>query len=229
MSDQSRYALYFVPPEESPLWRFGTSIIGYDSVSGRETPVPEELAKVIAPDLMNEPQRYGFHATLRAPFELAKGVVIADLLKAITALAQQCAPIDAGELHADLMGGFVALTCRTDPSELTALAQRCVEHVEPFRAPLSQTDRERRLSAPLTPRQIDLLNRYGYPYVLEQFKFHMTLTGRLPEDAKTSVLDIIRNMYAPVADHLRIVEVTLLEQPWRDARFRVVQRFPLGH
>jgi hypothetical protein len=59
-----------------------------------------------------------------------------------------------------------------------------VEAFEPFREPLGESERARRLKAPLTPRQIELVDQYGYPYVLEQFLFHMTLTDRLAEELR---------------------------------------------
>ena len=70
-----RYAIYFTPPEASALAAFGASAIGYCAASGRDVALPDspfhDRADAMA--LTEEPRRYGFHGTLKAPFELAVG------------------------------------------------------------------------------------------------------------------------------------------------------------
>lgn len=51
-----------------------------------------------------------------------------------------------------------------------------------FRAPLSLDERDRRLAAGLSGRQIGNLDKWGYPYVLEDFRFHMSLTGKVRDE-----------------------------------------------
>lgn len=125
-------------------------------------------------------RRYGFHATLKAPMEL-RGERTA-FEAALIDFAQRHAPVPAGRLAPVLLDGFLALACDQQPDELTAFARTVVEAFEPWRAPLTAAERARRLSAPLTPRQVALIDTYGYPFVLEQFQFHMTLTDRLPRE-----------------------------------------------
>ena len=228
-SVSARYAVYFVPDSDSALWQVGTDLIGYDSIDGRFLSAPPQaLARLIPPELWTEPRRYGFHATLRAPFELTEGYSRDDLLAAVARCARRLMPVEAGPIRPELMGGFVALTFETMAPELISLAVACVVHVEHLRAPLSPADRARRLAASLTPRQVELLDRWGYPYVHEQFKFHMTLTGKLSESARRPVLDAIGKLYAPVASPLRIGSISVLEQSRRSASFRVIERFALG-
>ena len=59
------------------------------------------------------------------------------------------------------------------------LAARVVQGLEAFRAPLTPEDIARRRPETLTPRQRELLTAYGYPYVMEEFQFHLTLSDRL--------------------------------------------------
>jgi len=73
-------------------------------------------------------------------------------------------------------------------AELGRLAASCVKHFDNFRAPLTGADRSRRLAAHLTTRQIEHVERWGYPYVFEDFRFHMTLTGVLSADCQEAML-----------------------------------------
>ena len=61
-----------------------------------------------------------------------------------------------------------------------------------YRAPLSAADRERRIKAKLSPRQIELMDQWGYPYVLDEYRFHMTLTGALLDNMR----DRFRNAWS---------------------------------
>ena len=75
MSEFPRYAIYYVPDADSALSRFGAEILGYDPFTGNDVLVPGDLI-MQAPDwpaLIKDPRKYGFHATLKAPFPLAPG------------------------------------------------------------------------------------------------------------------------------------------------------------
>ena len=178
-----RFAIYYAPAATDPLWRTAVEWLGRDALSGEvhDGPVadlkPAELGAVSA-----SPRRYGFHATIRAPMALADGKSRGELEAALERFAAATAPVAVGKLKLDLLDGFLALVPAGQPTELTAFAAEVVRHFEPFRAPLSSDDRARRTKGGhLTDRQIDLLDQYGYPYVLEQFQMHLTLTDRLPE------------------------------------------------
>ena len=125
-------------------------------------------------------RRYGMHATIKAPMALAAGMDADSLAAALTAFGRRHRPVDMGRLVPRLIDGFLALVPAQQSQALTDFAATVVADFEPFRAPLSAEDRTRRLRSPLTSRQIELLDAYGYPYVLEEFRFHMTLTDRLP-------------------------------------------------
>ena len=66
-----------------------------------------------------------------------------------------------------------------------ALAAACVTGLDDLRAPLSEADLMRRRIEHLDAREVELLQAYGYPYVLERFRFHFTLSGPLnPQSAQ---------------------------------------------
>jgi putative phosphonate metabolism protein len=224
-----RYAVYFVPSPESALYRFGSGVIGYDCFAGRALPPPPDVH--IGPAeweaLTRGPRTYGFHATLKAPFRLAAGHDEAALVRAFDAFAaaRQAAP--SVDPRVDLVGDFVAIVEREPCPALRQLADACVAAFDPFRAPLSAQDLARR-KAGLSAAQAVHLERWGYPYVFDQFRFHMTLTGRIGPDRRAGVLAIMREAFGrdPANRRFAIDSLALLVQEQRDAPFHMVRFAP---
>jgi hypothetical protein len=107
---------------------------------------------------------------------------------------------------------------------LDRLASSCVKHFDGFRAPLTSADRSRRLAADLTRRQIEHVERWGYPYVFGDFRFHMTLTGTLSADCQESMLAYLQRSLA--CHHgdgpISVDRLAVLRQDHRRARFVVL-------
>ena len=227
-----RYALYYAPSVESPLWRFGSAVLGYDAVSGANVPalVPDGCDPAHWPALTQEPRRYGFHATLKAPFELGPGRSEAQLRAFAHNYAASVEPVQLQGLTVAGLGRFVALVPAAESEALQRFAFSLVQGFEPFRAPLSEADMARRLKSPLTPAQRAYLEAYGYPYVGDAFRFHMTLTGSLPPDRVQPVCEALANAYAkqvaegPVA----IDRIALFKQETRESRFRLLESITLS-
>jgi len=231
MTAQPRFALYFTPPPQSPLARFGAEVIGYDCDAG--APVTRrKLDGIAEPDAAAataQPARYGFHGTLVAPFELAPGRSATELEDALAAFARDHAPVSLGHLKVAAIGSFTALVPAGPQDAVRTLAGDCVTAFNNFRAPLSPRDRERRLASRLSPRQIELLERWGYPYVFSEFRFHMTLTGRLPPHEQARWQAALAPAFAPLAPApVEIDAVSLVRQDDRGAAFRVVTRRTLA-
>ena len=225
-----RYAVYFAPSQEDPLARFGAAILGYDAETGWDMAQPE-LADVDPADWRqwtDEPRRYGFHATLKAPFRFQPERTEAELFAALEAFALRRSAFGFA-LRLARISGFVALV-PAEPSEaLVRLEREIVEEFDVFRAPLTDKDIARRLALPLTGRQRGSLDRFGYPYVFEDFRFHMTLSGRLNDEKAARVVPALqaqldRMAPRPRAD-LRSLAIFRQDQP--DGRFRIVFRAPL--
>ncbi|MFC3118579.1 DUF1045 domain-containing protein [Jhaorihella thermophila] len=161
---------------------FATRWLGWDCTTGRTT-VPPALDGLPRPwdEITNTPRHYGLHATIKPPFRLAEGVTLADLLTACAAFCATTRPVRLDGLKLTTLGRFLALRPVGDETALNALAARCVRDLEPFRAPLTAEERARR-AAGLRPDLIRTLDRWGYPHVMEAFRFHITLTG--PPEAK---------------------------------------------
>ncbi len=177
----TRYALYFAPTAGSAWWRAGCSWLGRDAESGcAATPptiagVPERLQR----QMTLNARRYGFHATLKAPFQLAEGFDESHLLTMAAAFArhQSSLPLDGPTVRP--LGDFLALQPEHAMHDISALAMRCVSYFDLLRAAPATAELARRRGANLSTRQEALLQRWGYPFTEEEFRFHMTLTDRL--------------------------------------------------
>jgi putative phosphonate metabolism protein len=229
-STSGRYAVYFVPDPVSPLARFGAAWLGYDVATGAHAVqstraiAPERLAAITA-----EPRRYGFHATLKPPFALAEGVAADTLDRAVAILAAENAAVMAGKLRLACISGFWALMLSEPCPALDRLAERCVVKLDRFRAPPSVAELTRRRQAGLSAAQNALLERWGYPYVMAEFRFHMTLTERLDRDEGAGVGRALALLVEPLCQTpLAIDAISLFHQTRRDAPFRLMRRYALS-
>jgi len=176
--------------------------------------------------LTEKPAHYGFHATLKAPFELRDGSSEEQLIQCATNFALNESAIVLKTLAPRQLSHFLALTLETQTQTLSAFAQRCVEVFDAFRQPLSEADRQRRLQQSLSERQIELLDHYGYPYVAEQFRFHMTLSGKLSREDSDYVDWVSGNYHRIVVDPPLLDRIALFTQTDRQSPFVHLLDFP---
>lgn len=199
----ARYAIYFAPARDSLLWQHAE----------------EWLAQPDLEPLTVSARRYGFHATIKAPMTLA--LDLAELDAALSEFVLEEAPVALSGLAPRLIDGFLALTTEPQPAALTDFAAAAVDAFEPFRAPLTEGELARRLKAPLSERQIELVHQFGYPYVLEQFLFHMTLTDRLPPDMQAPMVERATAWLADVlAKPIRLDRLAVFAEPEPGAAFQ---------
>lgn len=227
---QIRYALYFVPPPDSALAALGRAWLAYDTETGQA--VTPTLHDGIDPgflaEITSEPRRYGFHATLKPPFLLAEGVSEAELVAAVERLAAVTRPAHGPPLMVSAVGGFLALLPTGPADELALLAAACVRGLDRFRRPPAAEELARRRAVRLSQRQELLLARWGYPYVLEEFRFHLTLTRRLAPDERAIVEPTLTALAADAGKPpLEIADIALCRAV-AGGGFSVRARFPLG-
>jgi hypothetical protein len=94
------------------------------------------------------------------------------------------------------LGSFMALVHGIPPEALLALAAACVKALDDLRAPLLDTELAHRSATPLDARETELLACYGYPYVMERFRLHMTLTGHIEPAMAQRVSDAVAPLVA---------------------------------
>jgi putative phosphonate metabolism protein len=227
-----RYAIYYAPERDTRLWQFGTSVLGGDPET--RAALPQLVPDGFPPDdwqiLTASARRYAFHATLKAPFALAAGKSEAELFAAFEDFAQKQTPFSAPSLVPVLYGDYVTLQQSAPDARLAAIANACVEEFDHFRAPLSEKDRARRNPAGLSPRERDYLERFGYPYVFEEFAFHMTLAGPLPEARGPEVLTALSSAYdkAVSGEAFSVRSVSIFVEPGPGEAFHLALRAPFG-
>jgi putative phosphonate metabolism protein len=230
MSDYPRYAIYYAPALGSDLDRFGAQLLGYDAFAAADLPFPDDVTRA-APDwrdLTADPRKYGFHATLKAPFSLAEGKTEAELFAACSTFAATPRTIPVFAPVVGSISGFIAVIPAEPPQHLIRLAADCVTAFDSFRAPLTEDDRARRNPSQLTPTQRGHLDRWGYPYVMDDFRFHMTLTGRLGGERRERVLAMLRERFAALdLATLAIDRIVVFRQDDAASRFRIVGEWEL--
>lgn len=228
----SRYALYYAPPEGSALEDLARRWLGRDAVTG--APVLRVKSPGLKPAraeaLTESPRFYGFHGTLKAPFALAEGCTADDLLAAVDAFAATRAPFTLPPLVVAPLGGFIALVPSASSPALDDLAQACVQVFDAFRAPPTEDHLARRHAAGLTAGQQAMLDRWGYPYVMDEFRFHLTLTGRIKDDGeRAAAIETLRYVFGPVLGApVPVVDLAVFHQPDRETPFRLVRRAPFS-
>lgn len=226
-----RYAVYFAPRPGSALARFGAEWLAWDVESARtvDRPAPPGFTEAEFATITEAPRRYGFHGTLKPPFRLAEGTTFEELRYAVADLARMLRPIDMGHFRLKRLNRFQALVPAEKSADLEDLAGRCVMELDRFRAPAPAAEIERRRKANLTPRQDELMLQWGYPYVLEQFHFHLTLTGSLEEADLARVEGHLSPVLKPIlTEPVVLSDLCIFGDPGDGNACRVVARVPVG-
>ena len=223
-----RHAVYWTPTP-GPLSDRLAAWLGWDPARGVAVAHPEvpDLPRPAA-EITKRPRRYGPHATLRPPMRLAPGRTAEELEAAVAALAGRLAPAVADGLRLGRMDGFVALRPEGDAGDLDALAAEVVRALDPFRAEPDAEELARRRAAGLDARQEALLLRWGYPYVMEAFRFHVTLSGPLGEAEAAAVEVALGPALEPLLPRPFALDALTLMGEGADGFFREIGRFALA-
>lgn len=224
----ARYALYYAPSDDSAFAAFGATWLGRDAASGerRIQPTVAGLTADRLAALTDDPRRYGFHGTLKPPFALADGTTEPELFAALDAFAATSVPVVSPPLCLAAIGHFLALIPRASSPGLDALAEAAVRHFDRFRRPAGADELARRRRSGLTARQDAYLETWGYPYVMEEFRFHLTLTGPVVDDGeRAALIDYLSEATRPFTEcPFTADELTLFVQSAPDQPFRIIRR-----
>lgn len=212
MSQPPRYAIYFCPRPGSPLGRFGSDWLSDDSFY----------------PITQSPRRYGFHGTLKPPFRLTSDASHDQLSGTVSALAASIDPFSIDGFDVKTLGKFIALVPRSMPSQLPDLAKRCVRELDTFRAPPDRDELARRRKASLTPAQDQLLMKWGYPYVMDEFRFHLTLTDKMDGSSRERLLPVLTDRAADAMGPYQMDDICVVIEPTPGAPFELLARYPLG-
>jgi putative phosphonate metabolism protein len=227
-----RYALYYAPAPDEPLAELGRQWLGRDVHDDARHPrpavsgVPDARMDAIVADAC----RYGLHATLKAPFRLAPGRDSTELRRALREFTVIRRNITVPRLVLSDSLGFPALIPAEPCPALNALADDCVRVFDLFRADLTPDELKRRQAAGLTAAQKDHVLHWGYPYIFQDFRFHMTLAGPMDDTGeRQAVMTALREHFAPVLDKpLQIRSICLFMEPEKGRPFRLFCRDRFG-
>ncbi|KGJ04579.1 Protein of unknown function [Paracoccus halophilus] len=218
-----RYAIYHLP--EGALADFGAAWLGWDARTGRHVARPEGLPGN-AEALTRAPRRYGFHATLKAPFRLAAGRDPAELARTLRMLCDRLSPCEL-QLEPRDDHGFLALRPQRQPPELLALESSLVTRLDEFRAPLTPQEYDRRNPDLLPARARMHLDHWGYPFVLDLFGYHLTLSGALPPAECALLHEALSPHLTPlIAAPIPLRSVALMGEDG-DGFFHLIEDVPL--
>jgi hypothetical protein len=230
-----RYAVYFAPAPGTLGWLAGSHWLG--RCAAQLQPLPQLDIQGVARDdlhrLTAAPRRYGWHGTLKAPFVLAPGVDWATLHQAVQTIARGLQPFTLPPMQVERLDDFLALVpmaSATTQAAIHAVAAACVTQLQPLAAPLPPAELARRRAGGLTLRQDELLQRWGYPFVLEEFRFHLSLTGPLSlVDANTQTLvhDAAEQFFADLPP-LQFNSLALFAEPAPGADFVLLDHLEMG-
>ena len=238
-----RYALFYTPPVSNGLTQIAAKWLGRDAYSGvfYKQPVhgtqnsthpgthTNTLSADRIADLTNAPRRYGFHGTLKAPFHLSEGQSEDQLVNAMKRFCKSREAFAMPRLKVGRLGHFFALVPDSNASDLSRFAAEIVRYFDIFRAPLSEADYARRNPDRLEEQQRAYLQQWGYPYIFDAFRFHMTLTGAVPDEEADQMEDILKARFDPLLQNqLMCDHLTLFCEVEKGAPFIVHTAVPLG-
>ncbi len=202
---------------------FGAVWLGWDVARG----CPADQLDIAGLDGVTEtPRKYGFHGTLKPPFRLAEGCRLADLQDAVADLASRLGPATCGPLGLTKLGRFLALVPAAPTDDLAKLAAACVIELDSFRAPASEEELARRRATNLDAVQDANLTQWGYPNVLDAFRFHLTLTGSLASEEIAHWQAVLSANLPSLAHPFIVTELALVGER-ADGQFEVIHRYSL--
>jgi putative phosphonate metabolism protein len=220
-----RVALYFAPELDDPLWTAGNRWLGRDPETGATLDRPTGID---IPNLTDEPALYGLHATLKPPMRLAPGTRYEDFAAAVSEMAASLSAFALPPLAVENLDGFLALREQHPSRDLQALADSAVATLDGFRQQPEAAELARRRRHGLTEAEDMMLERWGYPYVFQLWRFHITLSRRLDAGEMARVKPIADAYFAAaLAYPRRLSSLAVFTQRAAGEPFLVAKRFPL--
>lgn len=213
-----RVGVYYAPAANDPLWQAGSIWLGRDAATDSPRPQPD-LPELIAQTA--EPRRYGLHGTLKAPFAPRHGFEA--FLRTATRFAAGCKTFELPALAVTNLHGFLAL-CPAEPApELHRLADECVRQLDEHRTPENASVQAQR-GAGKTTRQQSHIAKWGYPFVFEDFYFHMTLTGQMQHNPYFEAARL--HFHSSLARARRVESLAIFVEDHKGSPFRLFCRLP---
>lgn len=223
-----RCAITYVPAIDDPLTQKAAAWLGRDSYSGMPARIMVEgLTAGDHSFLTALPRRAGFHATLKPPFTLEDGHSVHDLDRRLKQYSPRLEPVDM-ELRIELLDTFFALVPVCPSPALDRIAANIVAEFDGFRRPMSADDLERRSATRYNKAQLGNLNKWGSPFVFDQFRFHMTLTGPVDRPEREHVGLVLHRYFGSAAIPVTVNRLVLAVQEETHEPFGIHSAHPFA-
>jgi hypothetical protein len=226
-----RYAICFTPPPSDPLCHVAANWLGRNVFSGEMVEPPAVRGLGIHEIAFHTavPRRYGFHGALKAPFHLASDISEAQLLREMMRFSGTIQPFSIPRIEVARLGNYYSLVPSIPCENVHYLASAIVQHFDRFRAPLSEADIERSDPDGLSAAQFANLHRWGNPYVMDEFRFHMPITGPVNHSDMPRMEQAVRSIFDPVlCEPMTISNIALMIEEGMGGPFRVHSLHPMG-
>ena len=237
MTNYKRVAIYFLPKKNSSLENFGKNLLGRDINKKKKISLTRRQKYFInrgftyfdeLKDYCEQPAKYGFHATLKAPFRLKRNVKTKNFYDVISHIATQHSRFKIKGLKIVYSKKFTFITSRKPNKLLINLESDLVKHLDTFRAELNKTEIKKRIPDSLTFKQNKYLKEWGYPFVFDQFKFHMTLMNQNNNKlSNKQKLELEKLIYKISNNVIEFNEISLLGEN-KNGHFEEIKRFKLN-
>lgn len=225
-----RYAIYYVPEQSDALLQLADDWFGRSTLTGKPTKRPNipGLSSKKIQSITKTAARYGFHGTLKAPFRLARSATERKFLEAVAALASDLDAARAIKMSLDYSSGFIAIRPSEEDHALRGIGDLCVIALDIFRAPVNTLERMARIQPKLSQEEAQFLLLWGYPYIFNRFRFHMTLTDPILSREKNKIYTILKDYFeTALSAPLNIESICVCGDPGNGQSFDVLQRFSL--
>jgi putative phosphonate metabolism protein len=228
-----RYAIYFTLAQNDALYQLAAQWLGYDFYQGNKPAIQMDHHAILKPlfpytDYTAKASLYGFHATLKAPFRLKPRISHKQLVKMLKHFSRLYQPFSCSALKLKQIGNFLALVPENECKSLNRLARDCVQTFDVFRDKLDADEIARRNPASLTDNQRLMLENWGYPYVLDEFRFHMTMTDALSAQQIERCQPLLESYFHPYTSRALVIDqLCLCYQATERSPFVVLESYPL--
>lgn len=212
--------MYWVPERDHPLWHAGCAWLGRD---------PESDDAGQPPEYATTPWRYGFHATLVAPLRLADGATAQALHHRLQSVVAICCPFTLPPLAVQPLGDFLALrptTVLDVAHPMRRLADACVVACYDLQRPADAAElaRRSRSLADTDAEAVSHLQRWGYPFVFDRWRLHLTLSDSGRADDAVLRRRAETHFAKALAAPLQVASVAVFTQPSPDTPLRLTAR-----
>ena len=229
-------AAYVVPEAREPIYRFGSSVLGYDV--WQQAPIEARTQDIaLIRTYVGNAVEFGFHLTIADALFFATEAEIERVKAELRMLADEFHPFTLSNFRiVDRFQevGDIVLLCEDESGVTEALHHELLARMHSIAISSNYLLGRTRKKHPEPVERARLMtNRYGSPYVLKKFEPHFTLCAAPPTDSaiRSEIVNKLQFAFEEaITDKAQIVEVDeicLLTRRNGERYWRIVAKYPL--